>query len=329
MPFGPEGWTPQRLGDLFGKTYVITGATTGLGFEATKLLISKGAKVVMLNRCPNKSADVMETVRQDFPTSADNLSFVLMDLSDLSSVRKAAAQLLEGGSSPVSTIDALICNAAIAQVPKQKLTKDGFESQLGVNHMGHFLLCGLLSCKVESSRGRIVVVSSLGYKMGLKKINFDDLNFDQKYDANTVYSQSKLAQMIFAYELMRRIQASGKKYPKVLVCHPGCSRTELCKEEIKSQCFTSCVFSCLMRSSLSQTAEKGSWPEVMCAAEEEHLEVGSEDVQEPKLYGPTGSLEFKGPVGVNTLDKEITLDQAAAVRLWSISEEKVGFKWEL
>eukprot|EP00929_Paragymnodinium_shiwhaense_P122983 TRINITY_DN96348_c0_g1_i1.p1 TRINITY_DN96348_c0_g1~~TRINITY_DN96348_c0_g1_i1.p1 ORF type:complete len:273 (+),score=45.56 TRINITY_DN96348_c0_g1_i1:51-869(+) len=213
LPFGPKGWTPQRLGDLSGKTYVITGTTTGLGLQATKLFISKGAKVVMLNRDPNKSAAVMQSVREEFPGESANLSFVKMDLAELSSVREAAAQLLEGDAA-VSTIDALICNAAIAQVPKQKLTKDGFESQLGVNHMAHFLLCGLLFAKVEASQGRIVVVSSDGYRMGLKKISFDDLNFDKKYNPMNVYSQSKLAQTMFAYELQRRVQASGKKVSK-------------------------------------------------------------------------------------------------------------------
>lgn len=123
-------------------------------------------------------------------------------------------------------IDALICNAAIAQVASQQITVDGFESQLGVNHFGHFLLCGLLFERVEESAGRIVVVGSNAYKMGLKAIQFDDLNFDTDYSAWNSYAQSKLAQMVFAYELQRRIQAAGKSV-QVQVCHPGASRTSL------------------------------------------------------------------------------------------------------
>ena len=148
-----------------------------------------------------------------------------MDLAVLDSVREAAAEVME----KVPHIDALICNAAIAQVAKQEITVDGFESQLGVNHFGHFLLCGLLFERVEESGGRIVVVGSSAYKMGLKKIQFEDLNFDKNYTAWNSYAQSKLAQMMFAYELQRRIQAAGKSV-QVQVCHPGASRTNLLKD---------------------------------------------------------------------------------------------------
>ena len=142
--------------------------------------------------------------------------------SVLDSVREAAAEVLE----KVPHIDALICNAAIAQVARQEITVDGFESQLGVNHLGHFLLCGLLFERIEESEGRIVVVGSNAYTMGLKRIQFEDLNFDENYTAWNSYAQSKLAQMMFAYELQRRIQAAGKS-DQVQVCHPGAARTNL------------------------------------------------------------------------------------------------------
>ena len=137
--FPPNGWTPVRMPDLTGKTYVITGATAGTGKEAAKHLIAKGGSVVMLNRNPEKSQDVIEAMQSEFGADAP-IRAITLDLSDLSSVRRAAAEVLE----TVPKIDALICNAAIAQVPKQKLTVDGFESQLGTNHYGHFLLCNLL-----------------------------------------------------------------------------------------------------------------------------------------------------------------------------------------
>ncbi len=221
MTFGPNGWTPDRLGPLAGKTYVITGGNAGAGFQASRIFLSKGAKVVMLNRSAEKSNAAIKELKEEFGIEAD-VSFVRMDLSELASVRIAADEVLK----TVPQIDALICNAAIAQVPTQKLTIDGFESQLGTNHYGHFLLCGMLFDRIEASSGRIVVVASLGYNMGIKTIQFDDMNWDKNYSANPVYSQSKLAQMMFAYELQDRIAAAGKNV-EVYVCHPGSSATSL------------------------------------------------------------------------------------------------------
>ena len=307
--FGPQGWTPEQLGSLAGKTYVITGANNGAGFEATRVLLSKGAKVVMMNRNANKSAAAITALKQEFGSDAD-VSFVRMDLAVLASVREAAAEVME----KVPHIDALICNAAIAQVAHQEITVDGFESQLGVNHFGHFLLCGLLFERVEESRGRIVVVGSNAYKMGLKKIQFEDLNFDEKYTAWNSYAQSKLAQMMFAYELQRRVQAAGKTV-QVQVCHPGASRTNLLSDTASA--FNKIVWSIVSRV-IAQSAEKGSWPEVMCATEEA-LESG-------KLYGPTRRAETVGPVDECPLD-QCVLDQDMAATLWSLSEQKTSLSW--
>ncbi len=219
--FGPKGWTPDRLGSLAGKTYVITGANAGTGFQASRLLLSKGATVVMLNRNAEKSAAAIAVLKEEFGDEA-NVHFMQMDLSDLASVRAAAKEVLK----TAPCIDALICNAAIAQVPTQKITVDGFESQLGTNHYGHFVLCGMLFDRIEKSNGRIVVVASLGYNMGVKTIQFDDMNWNKNYSANAAYSQSKLAQMMFAYELQDRVQAADKNI-QVYVCHPGSSATSL------------------------------------------------------------------------------------------------------
>ncbi len=146
--FGAKGWTPEQLGSLAGKTYVITGANTGVGFEATRVLLSKGAKVVMMNRNADKSTAAIAILKQEFGSDAD-VAFVRMDLAVLDSVREAATEVMD----KVLQIDALICNAAIAQVARQEITVDGFESQLGVNHFGHFLLCGLLFERVDESGG--------------------------------------------------------------------------------------------------------------------------------------------------------------------------------
>ena len=176
-----------------------------------------------------------------------------MDLAQLDSVREAAAEVLE----TVPRIDALICNAAIAQVPTQKLTVDGFESMLGTNHYGHFLLSGLLFERIEESKGRIVVVASLGYKMGIKTIQFDDMNWDKNYHQNKTYSQSKLAQMMFAYELQDRLAAANKDV-KVYVCHPGSSRTSLITTS--GNLMTRVMFRLMSMSPMVQSAEKGPTP---------------------------------------------------------------------
>ena len=304
--FGSKGWTPERLGSLAGKTYVITGANAGAGFEATRVFLSKGAKVVMMNRNADKSTAAIATLKQEFGSDAD-VTFVRMDLAVLDSVREAAAVIEK-----IPHIDALICNAAIAQVAKQKITVDGFESQLGVNHFGHFLLCGLLFERIEASAGRIVVVGSNGYKMGLKRIKFEDLNFDQNYTPWASYAQSKLAQMVFAYELQRRIKFANKSV-QVQVCHPGASRTNLLQDTAND--FQKTLWSVL--SLFAQSAEKGSWPEVMCATEE--------GLSSEKYYGPT-RFEMVGPIGECPLE-EFVLNQEEAAKLWTLSEQKTFLSW--
>ncbi|WP_163849561.1 SDR family oxidoreductase [Pseudooceanicola aestuarii] len=310
--FGPKGWTPERLGSLAGQTHVITGANAGAGYQAARILLSKGAGVVMLNRSAEKSQAAVDALKQEFGPAAE-VSFVRMDLADLSSVRGAAARVLE----TVPRIDALICNAAIAQVPTQKRTVDGFESQLGTNHFGHFVLCGLLFDRIEESGGRIVVVASLGYKLGLRTIQFDDLNWDNNYSPNPVYSQSKLAQMMFAYELQDRIKAAGKQ-TRVYVCHPGASATSLISTS--GGLLTRFAWWLMTKTPMVQTAEKGAFPEVMCATQD--------GLEQRALHGPTGRMEAVGPVGRGTLEPHAH-DKPVMVRLWERSEQETGFDWPL
>lgn len=310
--FGPSGWTPERLGSLSDKTYVITGANAGTGFQASRIFLSKGAKVVMLNRSAEKSTAAIETLKAEFGASAD-ISFVRMDLADLASVREAAAEVLKS----VPRIDALICNAAIAQVPTRKLTGDGFESQLGTNHYGHFVLCGMLFDRLEENNGRIVVVASLGYKMGLRTIQFEDMNWDKNYKANPAYSQSKLAQMMFAYELQDRVKAASRTVD-VFVCHPGASATSLISTS--GSLTTRIVFGLMSLSPLVQSAQKGAYPEVMCATEK--------GMDQRALYGPTGRMEWVGPVGRGSLEP-YAYDKAVMAQLWERSEKETGFHWSL
>ncbi|MEM6380098.1 MAG: SDR family oxidoreductase [Bacteroidota bacterium] len=311
--FGKQGWTPDKIKGLSGKTFIITGTTSGTGFEASRILLSKGAKVVMLNRNAKKSEDVIATLKKELGNHI-NVSFILMDLAEQASVRKAAQEVLE----KVTRIDALMCNGAIAQVPTQKLTVDGFESQLGVNHYGHFTLQGILLPLIEKSKGRIVTVGSMGYNMGIKTIKFDDINWDKDYTPNDAYSQSKLAQIMSVYELQDRLEKVGKTDVKVYACHPGSSRTSLISTS--GSLMMRIIFGLMKLSPLTQSAEKGAYPELMCATEE--------DLDQKEFYGPTGRSNWVGPVGAHKLEPHAK-DKAVAEKLWEVSEKATGFKWNL
>ena len=311
--FGKNGWTPERIGSLNGKIYLITGANSGTGFQAAKILLSKGAKVMMLNRNPKKSTDAIASLKEEFGSNAD-VSFIQMDLGNQASVRKAAKEILE----TVPHIDALMCNGAIAQVSKQQFTLDGFESQLGVNHYGHFLLQGLLFPLIDKSKGRIVTVGSMGYDMGLRTIKFDDMNWDKDYTANAAYSQSKLAQIMSVYELQDRLKKADKTNVKVYACHPGSSRTSLIKTS--GSLMMRIIWFLMTLSPMVQSAEKGSYPELMCALEP--------NLKESGFYGPTGRSYWVGPVGECKL-KPHAVDKAVSKRLWEVSEKAAGFKWNI
>lgn len=310
--FGKQGWTPQQIKNLNEKTYLITGANAGAGFEATKILLGKGATVVMLNRSESKSNTAIKNLKALFGANA-KVSFIKMDLASLSSVRNAANKVNK--STP--KIDALICNAAVAQIAKQEFTTDGFESQLGINHYGHFLLINLLFDTIENSNGRIVVVGSEGYKMGLKTIQFDDMNFDKNYHPNNTYCHSKLAQMMFAFELQQRIKASNKN-TKVYVCHPGASKTSLIKKD--APLMTRFMWSILSNLPIVQSAEKGAYPEIMCATEN--------NLKQEAYYGPTGRSNWVGPVGECEMEPFV-INRIVASKLWTVSEEKTGESFQL
>lgn len=310
--FGKDGWTPARMEAQAGKTYIITGANAGTGFEAARILLSKGAQVIMLNRSVERSAKAADALKAVVGAKA-KVSFIQMDLAEAASVREAADKILK----TVPRIDALICNAAIAQVAKQEFTPDGHESQLGVNHYGHFILCNLLFDRIEESEGRIVTVCSMGYKMGLKTIQFDDMNMDHNYEANRAYSQSKLAQMMFTYELERRAREAGKK-TKMYVCHPGSSKTSLIDD--KASWATRITFGIMKLFPIVQTAEQGAYPELCCATEP--------NLKTMEFYGPNGTMQWVGRVEASPLDK-FALDRGIASRLWDVSEEVTGCKWEL
>ena len=309
--FGKKGWTPDRIENLSGKIFVITGTTSGTGFEAAKILLSKGAKVVMLNRNQNKAEGTIKTLKQELGNQIDVLA-IKMDLAEQDSVKKAAEEVLK----KIPKIDALICNAAIAQVPKQLLTTDGWESQMGTNYYGNFTLQALLFPLIEKSKGRIVSVGSLGYDMGIKTIKFDDLNWDKDYTPNNAYSQSKLAQIMSMYELQDRLKETGKTDIKAYACHPGASRTNL----INTSGSLMMRFMFYLMMPLTQSAEKGAYPQLMCATES--------NLDQSGFYGPTGRNNWTGPVGAHKVEPHAK-DKAVAKRLWELSEKETGIKWNI
>ena len=218
----------------------------------------------------------------------------------------------------VPQIDALICNAAIAQVPKQTFTVGGFKSQLGVKHYGNFLLQALLYPRINDSKGRIVTVGSMGYDLGIKTIQFDDMNWDKKYSPNGVYSQSKLTQIMCVYELQDRLKAAGNTHVKAYASHPGASRTSLIKTS--GNLITRFIWQLMKWTPLVQSAEKGAYPQLMCATEP--------DLDQSGFYDPTGKNYWTGPVGECELKPHVK-DKSVAKKLWEVSEKAVGLKWEV
>ena len=311
--FGKKGWTPNRISNLNGKVFIVTGTTSGTGFEATRILLSKGAKVVMLNRNLKKAEDTIPTLRQGLGNNID-VTNIQMDLSKQVSVKKAADEVLK----TVHQIDALVCNAAIAQVPKQQLTEDGWESQMGTNYYGNWTLQALLFPLIEKSKGRIVTVGSMGYDMGIKTIKFDDLNWEKDYTPNNAYSQSKLAQIMSMYELQDRLKEAGKTDVKAYACHPGSSRTNLINTS--GSFMMKFIFNLMKLSPLTQSAEKGAYPQLMCATEP--------NLDQSGFFGPTGRSNWVGPVGAHKIEPHAK-DKVVAKRLWELAEKETNVKWNI
>lgn len=311
--FGKKGWTPERIENLNGKTFVITGTTSGTGYEAARILLAKGAKVIMLNRNPKKAEGTITSLKETLGNNID-VSNIVMDLGQQASVKKAASEVLE----KANRIDALLCNAAIAQTPDRKLTKEGWELQMGVNYFGHFTLQGLLFPLIDKSKGRIVTVGSMGYDMGIKTIKFNDLNWEKDYTPNDAYSQSKLAQIMSMYELNDRLAAAGNTNVKAYACHPGSSRTSLIATN--GSFMMKMIFGIMKLTPLTQPAENGAYPELMCALEE--------NLDESAFYGPTGRNNWVGPVGAHEI-KAHAKDKAVMKKLWDLSEKETGIKWAI
>ena len=308
--FGPHGWKIDRLADdLSGKTYVITGGNSGIGFEAARMLGERGATVTILCRSEAKANDALEKLRARAPSG--KFGFIQMDLSDLASVRRAADEV----RAKHETIDALVNNAGIMMLPKRVLTTDGFETQFGVNHLGHFALSGLLAETVEASAGRFVSVSSIAHQFA-PGFRFDDIMFERGYSPSAAYGQSKLADLSFAIELNRRLEESGCK-ARAFACHPGWSATNL--QTTGPGKFLAPVMK-LGNAVFSQPAEKGALPTVLCAA--------SDDAEPGGYYGPTDLGNMKGRID-RARASRVAKSEVAAKKLWTLSEELTGVRWSI
>lgn len=293
-------FTESDVPDQSGRTIVITGANTGLGYEAARALSAQGARVVIACRSQQKAEDAIAGIEEQ--NGQVDISYVPLDLGDLSSVRHCAEQLQSE-----ERIDVLINNAGI-MVPPYELTKDGFESQFGVNHLGPFALTGLLLEKLaETPSSRVVNTSSIAHNIG--KIRFKDINAESHYSASARYGMSKLANLLFSYELQRRLEAADLPILSV-ACHPGIASTELSRympgllgkaNELVQPLFN--------------TAAAGAWP-TLCAAT-------SEDVAGGDYYGPAKRFETAGPA-IKVRSNRASRDTDVADRLWDLSIEMTG-----
>jgi NAD(P)-dependent dehydrogenase (short-subunit alcohol dehydrogenase family) len=304
MDSGISNWSAKNLPDLTDKLYVNTGGNSGIGLEAAKHLGKAGADVVLACRSAAKAEDAAQGLRDEVSGRVD---VVQLDLSDLSSVRTAAAEIRKS----YTKIDGLINNAGVMQTP-QLQTADGFEMQFGTNHLGHFLLTGLLIDLVEAAEGRVVTLSSIAHLSG--EIRFDDLMGEKAYSPMTAYTQSKGANLMFALELDRRLQASGGKAISI-GCHPGYSNTNL--QNTGPTGFFKILYK-LMNPLFAQAPSDGALPTVLSAAGGEARRGG--------YYGPQKMGETRGPVG-DAKVADYVLDEAAAKRLWAESEALVGHQW--
>ncbi|MCI4592182.1 SDR family oxidoreductase [Sphingobium sp. BYY-5] len=297
-------WTSADIPPQHGRCAVVTG-TGGLGFETALALASAGAEVIVAGRNPAKGAEAVDKIRA--AASAANIRFELLDLASLASVADFAARLWDQRVS----LDILVNNAGIMRPPTWQPTTDGFELQLGTNYLGHYALTGLLMpLLMKGRKARVVTLSSVAARQG--QINLDDINAESRYDPMPVYCQSKLACLMFAFELERRSVASGWGVAS-MAAHPGVSRTDLLHNAPGRRSAIGITRSLLWF--LFQPAAQGALPTLFAATAPQAKGGGS--------YGPDGLAEIRGYPAPSKIPAQ-ALDQTVATRLWEISEELTG-----
>jgi NAD(P)-dependent dehydrogenase (short-subunit alcohol dehydrogenase family) len=296
-----SNWAAENIPDLTGKVVIVTGANSGIGYEMVRALIRKRATVILACRNKDREQAAERQIAQGYPGAKAELG--LLDLSSLASVRRFAGEFTRR----YDRLDILINNAGIMRTPFGK-TADGFELQFGVNHLGHFALTGLLlDLIIRTPQARVVTVSSWGHRFG--KIDFDNLNADKGYDAGAAYGQSKLANLLFTYELHRRFRGAGVD-AIAAAAHPGWTAgTNLAVHWRMVR---------LLNPFIGQKPSMGALPALYAAT--------APDVQGGDYYGPGGWQGLSGyPTKVRSSDR--SYDPAVAAKLWTISEELTGVRY--
>jgi len=301
-------WTEAEIPNLDGRVALVTGGNSGIGEVAARELAGAGAKVLVGARDAGKGADAVELIKAEHPDA--EVELLELDLASLASVERTAAEF-DGRGEP---LDLLINNAGVMATPEMR-TEDGFELQLGTNHFGHFALTGrLLERLLQADAPRVVNVASLAHRQG--KMDFDDLNWDQSYSRWPAYGRSKLANLLFTFELDRRLRAADAKAIAV-ACHPGYSATKL-----QSSGPGSGVVGNIMKAVMSvtnvvlaQSADKGALATLYAAT--------APGVDGSDYIGPDGRGEARGnPTKVNCSSAARNADDAG--RLWDASVELTG-----
>jgi NAD(P)-dependent dehydrogenase (short-subunit alcohol dehydrogenase family) len=299
-------WTTDDVPPQFQRTVVITGATSGLGLAATRALAGAGANVVLAARDEAKATHVIEDIRKANPGL--ELEFQAIDTARLSSVFDFADRWKKSGRS----IDILLLDAGISNVPRREVTLDGFERQLATNYLGHFALAGLLLPFVTQSIGsRIVTVSSLQHRRA--ELHLDDLQLTKSYSPMRAYGQSKLATLMLALELDKRLQTAGSAVAAI-AAHPGVAATQIVSAGGEASQFGQNLAKRLF-GLVGQSSEQGALPLLFAATADEARRGG--------YYGPDGWGERRGypaPAHIAPL----ALDRHERTQLWELSEELTG-----
>jgi NAD(P)-dependent dehydrogenase (short-subunit alcohol dehydrogenase family) len=305
------GWTTADIPDQSGRTIVVTGANSGIGLETTRELARNGATVIMACRSTDRGEQAADEIRRAAPEA--DLRVEACDLGDLESVRSFADRVGE-------PIDVLVNNAGVMAIPRSE-TEDGFETQFGVNHLGHFALTGLLLENLATDGeepARIVTVSSAVHERG--EIDFDDLHGERSYDEWGAYAQSKLANVLFAYELERRFLTADVNADSIAV-HPGYANTQLQfrgPERRGSRLRLAAMK--LMNGVIAQSAEQGALPTLYAATAPE-AEGGA-------YYGPIGLGGMRG-LPERQASSDASYDEETARHLWAVSRELTGVAYDL
>jgi NAD(P)-dependent dehydrogenase (short-subunit alcohol dehydrogenase family) len=305
---GTGKWTAEQIPSQTGKTALVTGANSGIGYQAALELARHGAHVLMGCRNPGKGRAALERLQREAPGASAEV--VAIDMASLTSIRTFAAAFIGRGIA----LDLLINNAGVMALPKRELTEDGFERQFGTNHLGHFALTGLLlPALLAAPAPRVVTVASLAHRTG--KIEFDNLQSERSYNGKgwDAYNASKLANILFAKELDRRARAANSRLLSLAV-HPGVSTTSIFANGPGTNNLKAIMVK-LLAPVLMQKDDAGALPTLYAAT--------SPDAHGGEYIGPDGFQELKGaPVVVQP--KPQALDVAVGERLWSVSEELTG-----